>query len=180
MCSTFLFSEGKAEIFFEECEGVSFRILCYEITLSYSQFQYDHCAFRVSFFLKNFLCHLLFDPSCFCLCRDDDSEELIQARCHYTQAEVDGCVIYDLYDDALVKVSLSIYAYFFRHFPRMTLGYKIVMCTLIWKQWLINKPFLYVNLICIYVLCTCIKSNFSAFLPCSLVVVSLSYLILVF
>ncbi|KAJ0020210.1 hypothetical protein Pint_31342 [Pistacia integerrima] len=34
---------------------------------------------------------------------DDDSEELIQASCHYMQAEVDGCVIYDLYDDAHVK-----------------------------------------------------------------------------
>ncbi|XP_044504372.1 DNA (cytosine-5)-methyltransferase CMT3-like [Mangifera indica] len=40
---------------------------------------------------------------------DDDSEEFIQARCHYTQAEVDGCVFYNLYDDAHVKVSSFIH-----------------------------------------------------------------------
>ncbi|KAL4340831.1 hypothetical protein GQ457_08G034730 [Hibiscus cannabinus] len=32
-----------------------------------------------------------------------DSEEVIQARRHYTQAKVDGCLIYNLYDDAHVK-----------------------------------------------------------------------------
>ncbi|KAJ4724096.1 Cytosine-specific methyltransferase [Melia azedarach] len=35
--------------------------------------------------------------------KDDDDEEIVQARCHYTRAEVDGRVIYDLYDDAHVK-----------------------------------------------------------------------------
>lgn len=34
-----------------------------------------------------------------------ESDEVIQARCHYMQAEVDGRTIYDLYDDAHVKVS---------------------------------------------------------------------------
>ncbi|KAK2641446.1 hypothetical protein Ddye_023209 [Dipteronia dyeriana] len=34
--------------------------------------------------------------------KDDDEEELIQACCHYTKADVDGQV-YDLYDDAHVK-----------------------------------------------------------------------------
>ncbi|KAE8675530.1 Chromomethylase 1, putative isoform 4 [Hibiscus syriacus] len=33
-----------------------------------------------------------------------DPEVIIQARRHYTQAKVDGCVIYNLYDDAHVKV----------------------------------------------------------------------------
>ncbi|KAJ7973784.1 Cytosine-specific methyltransferase [Quillaja saponaria] len=33
----------------------------------------------------------------------DDYEEVLQARCHYLQAEVDGCSIYNLYDDAHVK-----------------------------------------------------------------------------
>ncbi|TYH08893.1 hypothetical protein ES288_A07G053100v1 [Gossypium darwinii] len=32
-----------------------------------------------------------------------DSEEIIQARRHYTQAKVDGCMIFNLYDDAHVK-----------------------------------------------------------------------------
>ncbi|XP_039011094.1 DNA (cytosine-5)-methyltransferase CMT3-like isoform X2 [Hibiscus syriacus] len=32
-----------------------------------------------------------------------DPEVIIQARRHYTQAKVDGCVIYNLYDDAHVK-----------------------------------------------------------------------------
>ncbi|XP_061345031.1 DNA (cytosine-5)-methyltransferase CMT3 [Gastrolobium bilobum] len=32
-----------------------------------------------------------------------DDEEILQARCHYTQAEVDGCTLYKLYDDAHVK-----------------------------------------------------------------------------
>ncbi|KAK9273625.1 hypothetical protein L1049_018435 [Liquidambar formosana] len=33
----------------------------------------------------------------------DDTDEVLQARCHYTQAEVDGSVIFKLYDDAYVK-----------------------------------------------------------------------------
>ncbi|KAF5447968.1 hypothetical protein F2P56_033477 [Juglans regia] len=33
----------------------------------------------------------------------DDSEEIIQALHHYTRAEVDGRILYDLYDDAHVK-----------------------------------------------------------------------------
>ena len=35
----------------------------------------------------------------------DDSEEIMKARCHYRQAEIDGRVIVNLYDDAYVKVS---------------------------------------------------------------------------
>ncbi|KAI4297431.1 hypothetical protein L6164_037323 [Bauhinia variegata] len=35
--------------------------------------------------------------------RNDDDEEIHQARCHYTQAEVDGCNLYKLYDDAHVQ-----------------------------------------------------------------------------
>lgn len=41
--------------------------------------------------------------------RDEDS---VQARCHYAKAEVDG-FIYDLYDDAHVKVSLDYTSYSF-------------------------------------------------------------------
>lgn len=33
----------------------------------------------------------------------DDSEQTIQARCHYTQALVDGRTLYNIYDDAHVK-----------------------------------------------------------------------------
>ncbi|KAJ8760000.1 hypothetical protein K2173_010856 [Erythroxylum novogranatense] len=33
----------------------------------------------------------------------DDSDEIISAKCHYLQAEVDGHIIYNLYDDAHVK-----------------------------------------------------------------------------
>lgn len=50
-------------------------------------------SFKVHF---NFIC-----------CSKDDSEEVIQALRHYTQAEVDGRILYDLYDDAHVKVSSS-------------------------------------------------------------------------
>ncbi|KAK9273931.1 hypothetical protein L1049_018743 [Liquidambar formosana] len=32
-----------------------------------------------------------------------DTEEVLQAQCHYTQAEVDGHIIFNLYDDAYVK-----------------------------------------------------------------------------
>lgn len=35
----------------------------------------------------------------------DDEEEIIQAKCHYMWAEVDGHITYDLFDDAHVKVS---------------------------------------------------------------------------
>ncbi|CAJ1951655.1 unnamed protein product [Sphenostylis stenocarpa] len=35
--------------------------------------------------------------------RNEDDEEIHHARCHYNQAEVDGCTIYKLYDDAHVK-----------------------------------------------------------------------------
>ena len=35
----------------------------------------------------------------------DDSEEIVKARCHYRQAEIDGRVIVNLNDDAHVKVS---------------------------------------------------------------------------
>ncbi|KAG5067697.1 hypothetical protein JHK85_000074 [Glycine max] len=35
--------------------------------------------------------------------RNDEDEEIQQARRHYTQAEVDGCMLYKLYDDAHVK-----------------------------------------------------------------------------
>ncbi|XP_048327675.2 DNA (cytosine-5)-methyltransferase CMT3 isoform X2 [Ziziphus jujuba] len=35
--------------------------------------------------------------------KPDSDEEVIQARCHYTSAEVDGRVLYNLYDDAHVK-----------------------------------------------------------------------------
>lgn len=34
----------------------------------------------------------------------DDEEEIIQAKCHYMRAEVDGHITYDLFDDAHVKV----------------------------------------------------------------------------
>ncbi|XVF49453.1 hypothetical protein PTKIN_Ptkin04bG0013800 [Pterospermum kingtungense] len=34
---------------------------------------------------------------------NDESDEIIQARRHYTQAEVDGCATFNLYDDAHVK-----------------------------------------------------------------------------
>lgn len=37
----------------------------------------------------------------------EDDEEITQARQHYTRAEVDGCIIYELNDDAYVKVSLN-------------------------------------------------------------------------
>jgi DNA-binding LacI/PurR family transcriptional regulator len=39
-----------------------------------------------------------------CSCKDD-SEEVIQALHHYTQAEVDGGIVYVVGDDAHVKVS---------------------------------------------------------------------------
>ncbi|XVF08541.1 hypothetical protein REPUB_Repub07fG0012100 [Reevesia pubescens] len=35
--------------------------------------------------------------------KDDSDSEVIQARWHYTQAQVDGCVTFNLYDDAHVK-----------------------------------------------------------------------------
>ncbi|XP_022737028.1 DNA (cytosine-5)-methyltransferase CMT3-like [Durio zibethinus] len=35
--------------------------------------------------------------------KDESGSEVIQAQCHYTQAEVDGCLIFNLYDDAHVK-----------------------------------------------------------------------------
>ncbi|GLU19509.1 hypothetical protein SLE2022_357570 [Rubroshorea leprosula] len=35
--------------------------------------------------------------------KDEDDEEVIRARRHYARAEVDGRVLYDLYDDAYVK-----------------------------------------------------------------------------
>ena len=35
----------------------------------------------------------------------DDSEEIVKARCHYRQAEIDGRVIVNLNDNAHVKVS---------------------------------------------------------------------------
>jgi hypothetical protein len=38
----------------------------------------------------------------------DDSEQTIQARCHYTQALVDGRTLYNIYDDAHVKVSVNL------------------------------------------------------------------------
>lgn len=38
--------------------------------------------------------------------RNSDEEEVILARCHYTEAQVDEGVIYKLYDDAYVQVSL--------------------------------------------------------------------------
>lgn len=41
-----------------------------------------------------------------CLPIWQSDDEVIQARCHYTSAEVDGRVLYNLYDDARVKVSL--------------------------------------------------------------------------
>ncbi|KAL6321188.1 hypothetical protein AAG906_015532 [Vitis piasezkii] len=34
----------------------------------------------------------------------DDSEEIVKARCHYRQAEIDGRVIVNLNDDAHVKI----------------------------------------------------------------------------
>lgn len=34
---------------------------------------------------------------------NSDGDEVLQARCHYTEAKVDGGVIYKLYDDAHVK-----------------------------------------------------------------------------
>jgi len=37
---------------------------------------------------------------------NSDEEEVLLARCHYTEAQVDGGVIYKLYDDAYVQVSL--------------------------------------------------------------------------
>lgn len=40
--------------------------------------------------------------------RNDEDEEIQQARRHYTQAEVDGCMLYKLYDDAHVKVSQNL------------------------------------------------------------------------
>lgn len=36
-------------------------------------------------------------------------EDILQARRHYTQAEVDGCTLYKLYDDAHVKVSSNMF-----------------------------------------------------------------------
>lgn len=43
-----------------------------------------------------------------CMCRNqDEDEEIHQARHHYLEAEVDGCTIYKLFDDAHVKVSLD-------------------------------------------------------------------------
>jgi len=45
---------------------------------------------------------------------NSDEDEVLQAKCHYTEAEVDGGVIYKLYDDAHVQVSLidwSIYVW---------------------------------------------------------------------
>ncbi|XP_020221194.1 DNA (cytosine-5)-methyltransferase CMT3 [Cajanus cajan] len=35
--------------------------------------------------------------------KSNEDDEIIQARRHYTQAEVDGCMLYKLYDDAHVK-----------------------------------------------------------------------------
>ena len=40
-----------------------------------------------------------------------ESEEIILARRHYTQAEVDGQILYNLYDDAHVKVSFNLKCY---------------------------------------------------------------------
>nr|TKS05010.1 hypothetical protein D5086_0000137040 [Populus alba] len=37
----------------------------------------------------------------------DDSEEIVKARCHYTRADVEG-IIYDLYHDAHVQVSIHL------------------------------------------------------------------------
>ena len=39
------------------------------------------------------------------ICSNDDSEEIIQAKCHYTKAQVDG-LIFNIGDDAHVKVML--------------------------------------------------------------------------
>jgi hypothetical protein len=38
------------------------------------------------------------------MCRSGD-EEILRARRHYTEEEVDGIVIYKLFDDAQVKVN---------------------------------------------------------------------------
>lgn len=42
--------------------------------------------------------------------RSNDDKEIIQARRHYTQAEVDDCADYKLNDDAHVKVSQNNYS----------------------------------------------------------------------
>jgi len=41
----------------------------------------------------------------------EDSNQIIQARRHYTQVEVDGRIFYNLYDDAHVKVSFNLKCY---------------------------------------------------------------------
>lgn len=37
-------------------------------------------------------------------CSADDDDEIIQAKCHYLKAEVDGSMIFELNDDAHVQV----------------------------------------------------------------------------
>lgn len=44
----------------------------------------------------------------------------MQARCHYTSAEVDGKIVYNLYDDAHVEVSLFLSFYFDANFIHRT------------------------------------------------------------
>ena len=41
----------------------------------------------------------------------EDSNQIIQARRHYTQVEVDGRIFYNLYDDAHVKVNFNLKCY---------------------------------------------------------------------
>jgi len=65
----------------------------------------------------------------------DEDEEIHQARHHYVEAEVDGCTIYKLYDDAHVKVSCKISSFSF------TLKYILLV---VLKMWLILFLFFFI------------------------------------
>lgn len=61
----------------------------------------DACIFFYFYFLFSSLYMSL--PLIYNCCSVSIQEEVLQARCHYSQAVIDGC-IFKLYDDAYVKV----------------------------------------------------------------------------
>ena len=65
----------------------------------------------------------------------DDFDQIIQAWHHYTQVEVDGRILYNLYDDAHIKVNLNLkyYAiYCIFYFDSLTCVLYLQDCGKVW------------------------------------------------
>lgn len=79
--------------------GMVFLVLCRRVGRMGLQVE-NGKGFEDCVCLDNLLVFL----SWFLHCCSDEEEEILQARCHYSQAQVDD-VVYNLNDDAYIKVS---------------------------------------------------------------------------